>query len=276
MDKRKPKPPAVLKVIAYDVALGRHGSEPVEWLGQTFPKSFTAALMLEDQDQDSGLIWGVSWEVAFQTEPQVSPEVREVTVRGLWEHDFDGGQLREPATTDPESGKRRQTVLNFVQPPEWDWTGTSALKPVQPWQLRYVTDNLHLLRRAAFEVASRMSPMRSHIFPELVTWGSTSGDPWDKRPPVSLQEFAKQFNQWQGRRNLTDELLRDVAQHYMNEVKAAEREAREPTPVKALEQFYGKPRPTIDRWVKAATQRGFLPAAERGKVRKPTNRKGAR
>lgn len=252
------KPPAPLDVRVLDAFTdlgGRGGSEPVEFLGAWFPQSFTVGLVLEDKQRDSGKVWSVRFEVLFE---QGEPGFSEFTLRGL--------------------GIRRSAVegrIRYVQAFEWEQRFDT--EPLQLWQFRYVAENVPKLQRVALALAARgLSHHRSEGFPELVTWGT--GGVHVVGEPLSVSEgrsdFDKQFRKWKGRTLQEREKLQEVARVYLLEVEEAHLEARRARTSERLQEHFGRPRTTTDRWVKQAETAGLLPATSRGKARTPKSTKG--
>lgn len=252
----KPKAPLDLKVLdAFTDLAGRGGSEPVEFLGASFPPSFSVGLVLEDKQRDSGKVWSVRFEVFFE---QGAPGFSEFTLRGL--------------------GTRRSVVegrIRFVQAFEWEQRFDTD--PLQGWQFRYVAENLARLQRVALAVAARgLTFQRSEDVPELVTWGvggvHLPGEPLSASEAHS--DFDKQFRKWKGRTLEVRTKLQEVAEVYLLEVEEAAFEGRRARTSERLQEHFGRPRPTIDRWVKQAEAEGLLPATTKGKARTPKSTKG--
>lgn len=252
----KPTPPLDLKVLdAFTNLAGRGGSEPVEFLGATFPQSFTVGLVLEDKQRDSGRVWTVRFEVFFE---YGEPGFSEFTLRGLG--------IR------PGVVEERTTFLKA-----FEWEQRFDTEPLQLWQFRYVAENLPRLQRVALALAARgLHHQRSPEFSELVVWGV--GGVSVESEPLSTAElrsdFDKQFRKWKGRTMQDRAKLHEVADVYLLEVEEAQLEGRRARTSERLQEHFGRPRTTIDRWVKQSEAAGLLPATSRGKARIPKPTKG--
>lgn len=252
----KPTAPLDLKVLdAFTDLAGRGGSAPVEFLGSWFPQSFTVGLVLEDKQRDSGKVWSVRFEVFFE---EGEPGFSEFTLRGL--------------------GIRRSAVegrIRFVQAFEWEQRFDT--EPLQLWQFRYVAENLPKLQRVALALAAR--GLHHHVspdFPELVTWSAGGVHVLGEALSAAevLSDFDKQFRKWKGRTLQDRAKLQEVAEVYLREVAEAELEGRRARTSERLQEHFGRPRTTTDRWAKQAEAAGLLPATSRGKARTPKSTKG--
>lgn len=249
--------PLDLRVLAAFTDLAeRGGSEPVEFLGASFPQSFTVGLMLEDKHRDSGKVWSVRFEVFFE---HGEPGFSELTLRGLG--------IRPSVVEDR---------IRFVQALEWEQRFDT--EPLQLWQFRYVGENLPRLQRVALALAARgLRHQRSPEFPELVVWSvggvHVAGQPLSASELLS--DFDKQFRKWKGRTTRDRAKLQEVAKVYLLEVEDAQLEGRRARTSERLQEHFGRPRTTIDRWVKDAEKEGLLPATSRGRARTPKSTKGS-
>lgn len=226
--KRRYRAPLVLKVL---------GSEPqvfdtntVNWKGQEFASHFSIELKLEDKEPNTSLYWFVNFEIEFR---DLEPYVNSIKVSGLSKH------LREDLK-------------------EW----REEQEPVQVWQLNYLTKNLHLLRRACFELGAKQVSITETSVGAVY---STSGSSYTKEYTKAhkLEEFARSFDEWQGRTKLTDRSLQEIAEIYQAEISSANQEGRRATPAKVIQQLTGKPLPTVNRWIAKARAENFLPKIEK-------------
>jgi hypothetical protein len=224
----------------------------ITWKGENFPSSFKVHLMLEDKKQNSPLNWVVSFEVVFK---EKEPFFKSVTTSGLGYQNLEFGQIVEH---DPKLKLR--TVISFRAPLEVH--DRTELQPFQTWQLQYVTENLHLLRRVSFELVAKNATRTENGVNFVV------GSNWRKSftNAQKLEQFSKEFNEWQGRTLLTNSLLVSVAEIYQEEVLAAASEERKAKPAQVIAEKYGKPVGTANRWIAKAREEGLLPKAEQGKA----------
>ena len=269
---KQPNPPLDLRVLASEVSSGI-SNKPVYWFKQKFPESFNVAVLLADRNYETtGNVWAVRWQIHFNTHSVSYPVISDLAIHGTWHRRTwvnDRASwpewLRKMSIVPTDIGKRTE----FPEPLIWD--ALPAAGQIELWQIRYVAENLHVLRRAAFEIAATVfSILDFETFPEGSKWSSDGLPNWDKQGDSKfLNDFGKQFNEWQGRKVLTDDFLDEIATFYLNEVDHPE-DGKSPKPMLALERLYGRPRKTIDVWVREASKRGFLPEAEVGKVRKVT------
>lgn len=250
------KSPLRLRVLDSEIKIGEK-RQPVEWGGFTFPESFTVALVIEDHDfRKNGKVWGLRWSVTFTRAPIASPTIGEVTLRGSWLPD--SWTYRR----DPKTGKRTRVQTKIAEPFEWDAKTDS--EQVQLWQVRYLEENLHVLKRAALDIVATNSTFEPTNDPSTAHWYIEQGGEWNPKPQEKpLQDFGKLFNEWQGRKLLSDDLLREVAGVY--------REGS-PNGREAVATYFDKPLPTASRWVRAAKDRGFIKEATQAPKAKPKKR----
>lgn len=227
--KRRYRAPLALKISGSEIQV--LNADQATWKGQTFAYHFSIALKLEDKEVNTGLTWLITFEIEFR---DLEPYVNSVQVSGLGKH------LREDLK-------------------EW----REEVAPVQVWQLNYLTKNLHLLRRACFELGAKQVRITDTSVGKIYT---TSGSDYSKEYTKlhKLEDFAKSFNEWQGRTKLTERSLQEIAEIYLSEISSAKQEGRRATPAKVIQQLTGKPLPTVNRWIAKAREENLLPKKEKG------------
>lgn len=218
----------------------------ITWKGENFPSSFKVHLMLEDKKQNSPLNWVVSFEVVFK---EKEPFFKSVITSGLGHQNKLFGEVID-----------RDLKISFRAPLEVE--DRTEVQPFQTWQLQYVTENLHLLRRVSFELVAKNATRTSNGVDFVV------GSNWNKSftNAQKLEQFSKEFNEWQGRTLLTNTHLVSVAEIYQEEVLAAASEERKAKPAQVIAEKYAKPVGTANRWIAKAREEGLLPKAEQGKA----------
>lgn len=222
----------------------------ITWKGENFPRSFKVHLMLEDKKQNSPFNWVVSFEITFKDK---EPFFKSVTTSGLGHQNQEFGQK-------VEHDLNRTIVMTFRAPLEVH--DRTEVQPFQTWQLQFVTENLQLLRRVCFELVAKNATRTSNGVDFVV------GTNWNKgfAKAQKLEQFAKEFNEWQGRTFLTNSHLVAVAEIYQEEVLAAESKGTRAKPAQVIAEKFGKPVATANRWIAKAREEGLLPKAEQGKA----------